>query len=182
MKKVTLQIVFITMFTTGSVFSQSKNSIIQLPKFSNDERWETAESNIVYFIIAGISYAKSNGSSAAAYGTWTGTIGLSYWKSIEGMTPEKFVQEIYANENQFKDYRMEILENDSSVIKGKVKGMGLGWLKMMDWGKVTIEDYEQFFRNKWKAIANGLGYDYDQKTREDWIYFTINKQIKIKLQ
>lgn len=79
------------------------NSAIQLPIFSNDQRWETAESNIVYFIIAGISYAKSNGSSAAEFGAWTGTIGLPYWKSIEGMTPEKFVQEMYANEDQFKD-------------------------------------------------------------------------------
>jgi hypothetical protein len=178
MKKVTLHIVFIMMFTSGTVFCQSKNPIIQLQKFTNDQRWETAESNIVYFIISGISYAKSNGSSAASYGTWTGTIGLPYWKSIVGMTPEKFVQEIYANEDQFKDYRMEILENNSSVIKGKVKGMGLKWLKMMDWGRVTIEDYEQFFRNKWKAIANGLGYDYDQQTKGDWTYFTITKKIK----
>ena len=180
MKKLTLQIVSILVFTTGTVFCQSMNSTIQLPKYSNDERWETAESNIVYFIIAGISYAKSNGSSAAAFGAWTGTIGLPYWKSIEGMSPEKFVQEIYANEDQFRDYRMEILENDSLVIKGRVKGMGFGWLKMMDWGLVTVGDYEQFFRNKWKAIANGLGYDYDQETKEDWTYFTLNKQIKVK--
>ena len=96
------------------------------------------------------------------------------------MSPEKFVQEIYANEDQFKDYRMEILENDSSVIKGRVKGMGLGWLKMMDWGLVTVGDYEQFFRNKWKSIANGLGYDYDQETKEDWTYFTIYKHLKVK--
>lgn len=76
--------------------------------------------------------------------------------------------------------RIEILENNSTVIKGRVKGMGLKWLKMMDWGLVTVTDYEQFFRSKWKAIANGLGYDYDQESRADWTYFTINKQLKVK--
>ena len=177
MKSVMLTIVCLLIFTAGTIFSQSTSASVHLPELSNDQKWETAEGNIVYFIIAGISFAKSNGHSAAEFGTWTGTIGLPYWKSIEGMTLEKLVQEFYSNEAQFKDLKLEILENNDAVIKGRMKGFGIKWLTMMDWGNVSVEEYKQFFNYKWTAIANGLGYDFDQKTEGEWTYFTFRKHM-----
>ena len=159
-----------------NLFSQSEKKTFELPKLTTDQRWETAEGNLVYFIISGISYAKSKGESAAEYGTWTGKIGCPYWKSIDSMSVTRFVQEMSANKQQFKDFQMEILENTASYVKGRMKGYGLNWLKMMDWGGVTENEYEEFFANKWKAIAHCLGFDYKQEAAGEWTIFNVSRK------
>lgn len=170
MKRTTL-IFFVILISSFNLFSQT----IELPKLTTEQRWETAEGNIVYFIISGISFAKSQGQTAADYGTWTGNIGCPYWKSIDSMSITRFVQEISANKQQFKDFQMEILENNNSSIKGRMKGYGLNWLKMMSWGGVSEKEYEEFFANKWKAIADCVGLVYQQESAGEWTNFTVSK-------
>jgi hypothetical protein len=46
----------------------------------------------------------------------------------------------------------------------------------MNLGGVTVEDYEDFFRSKWIAIAEALGYSYDQKVDSEWAYFSVKKK------
>jgi hypothetical protein len=38
---------------------------IALPQLTLQQKWETAESNLAYFIVCGISYAKAHGQTAA---------------------------------------------------------------------------------------------------------------------
>ena len=43
---------------------------VQLPQLTLQQKWETAESNLLYFVICGITYAKTHGGSAEDFGTW----------------------------------------------------------------------------------------------------------------
>lgn len=176
MKKRSVQIICVVCLMSLNLFPQPDKKGFELPKLSMEQRWETAEGNLVYFIISGISYAKSKGQTAAEFGTWTGKIGCPYWKSIDSMNISRFVQEISANKQQFRDFQMEILECSNSLVRGRMKGYGLNWLKMMDWGGVTQEEYEQFFSYKWMAIGNCLGYDYKEEVSGEWTYFTVKQK------
>lgn len=40
---------------------------------------------------------------------------------------------------------------------------------------VTVDEYLRFFEKKWEAIANSIGLEYKQDTRDDWTYFTVTK-------
>jgi hypothetical protein len=52
---------------------------IELPKLTLQLKWETAESNLVYFIVCGISYAKFCGQTAEEFGTWAGQVAVPSW-------------------------------------------------------------------------------------------------------
>jgi hypothetical protein len=156
-------------------FSQTQKITIQLPRLSVEQKWKTAEGNLVYFIVSGISYAKSKGETAEDFGTWAGNIGCPYWKTIDSLTPAKFVQEISNNKQQFKDFQMEIIAASSLVVKGKMKGYGNKILSFFDTGGVTEEDYVHFFNNKWMAIAKCVGLNYKQETIGEWVYFSVSK-------
>jgi hypothetical protein len=164
------------LIAVGYLLPQEDKKTIKLPKLSVEQKWDTAEGNLVYFIISGISYAKSKGETADDFGTWAGTVGCPYWKQIDSMTPAKFVQEISSNEQQFKDYQMEIVDAGKSFIKGRMKGFGKKWVTLMSLGGVTEDDYARFFNKKWAAIANCLGYKYKEDMVGEWTYFTVSKK------
>jgi hypothetical protein len=169
----TILIVFIT---SNYIFSQDLNQVIKLPQLTVEQKWETAEGNLVYFIISGISYAKSKGETPEDFGTWAGTIGCPYWKGMDSMSPAKFIQEISANKQQFKDFQMEILEAKKAFVKGRMKGYGDNLVTMYNMGGVTADEYTRFFNKKWVTIAHCVGLEYKQETNGEWVFFTVSEK------
>jgi hypothetical protein len=161
---------------SNNVFCQDKSQIVKLPQLTIEQKWEMAEGNLVYFIISGISYAKSKGGSPEDFGTWTGMVGCPYWKEMDSLTPAKFVQEISSNKQQFKDFQMEILEAKKLTIKGKMKGYGNKLVTEYHMGGVTEDEYSRFFKKKWETIANCVGFEYKQEEKGEWIYFSVSEK------
>ncbi|MEI8113548.1 MAG: hypothetical protein WCI54_07960 [Bacteroidia bacterium] len=176
MKTKLITLIILGVFAVTFVFSQEKNLEVKLPKLSVEQKWETAEGNLVYFIISGISYSKSKGETPEDFGAWTGQVGCPYWKGIANMTPAKFVQEISSNKQQFKDFQMEILSAEKSVVKGRMMGYGNKLVTMYNLGGVTEDDYVRFFKKKWETIAGCVGYQYKQEKKGDWTYFTVSEK------
>lgn len=176
MKTKFIALIFVSFLFSFTVSSQEKKQIVKLPVLNVEQKWEMAEGNLVYFIISGISYAKSKGEKPEDFGTWTGNVGCPYWKGLDSLTVSRFVQEISSNKQQFKDFQMEILDAEESLVKGRMKGFGTNLVKMFNLGGVTEDDYRRFFEKKWEAIANCVGFDYRQEVKGEWTYFTVSKK------
>jgi len=164
------------MSVANVTYAQDKNETIKLPVLTVEQKWETAEGNLIYFVISGISYAKSKGQSAEDFGVWAGKVGCPYWQSMDSLTPVKFVQQISANKQQFKDFQMEILQAKNSNVKGRMKGFGNTMVTEYNLGGVTEDDYRRFFAKKWETIAGCVNLVYTQNVEGDWIYFTVSEK------
>ncbi len=173
MKKLNLVIAIVFM-TSIFVCSQESKHEIELPKLSLEQKWEKAESNLLYFIACGITYAKSKGETADDFGTWAGLVACPFWKENESITPATLVEGISGNKQQFKDFQMEILEVNKSVLKGRMRNFGNKYFVKYDFG-ITEDEYIRFFNKKWVAIAQCIGLDYKQEVDGEWIYFTVSQ-------
>ncbi len=45
---------------------------IELQQMTVEQKWAMAESNLIYFIACGITYARSHGQTAEDFGAWAG--------------------------------------------------------------------------------------------------------------
>ena len=174
MKRLNLTIAIVFM-TSIFVYSQETKQEIELPKLTLEQKWETAESNLLYFIACGITYAKSKGETAADFGTWAGFVACPFWKKNDSITPATLVEGISWNKQQFKDFQMEVLEVNKSMIKGRMRNFGNKYFVENDFG-ITEDEYIRFFDKKWVAIAQCIGLDYKQEVDGDWIYFTVSQK------
>lgn len=162
------------MSVVNVIYAQDKNETVQLPLLTVEQKWETAEGNLIYFVISGISYAKSKGQTAEDFGVWAGRVGCPYWQSMDSLTPAKFVQQISINKQQFKGFQMEILEAKRSYVKGRMKEFGNTLVKEYNLGGVTEDDYRRFFAKKWETIAGCVNLVYTQRSDGEWVYFTVS--------
>jgi hypothetical protein len=176
MKMKLVTTIVIAVFTANYILAQDINQVVKLPQLTVEQKWETAEGNLVYFVISGISYAKSKGETPEDFGAWTGTVGCPYWQSMDSMSPAKFVEQISANKQQFKGFQMEILEAKKSFVKGRMKGYGNDLVTMYNMGGVTEDDYTRFFNKKWETIAQCVGFEYRQEKNGEWVYFTVSEK------
>jgi hypothetical protein len=93
MKRLNLAIA-IVIITSTLVYSQESKQEIELPNLTLEQKWEKAESNLLYFIACGITYAKSKGETADDFGTWAGLVACPFWKENESITPATLVEGI----------------------------------------------------------------------------------------
>jgi hypothetical protein len=147
------------------------DKMIELPQLALEVKWATAESNLIYFIVCGIAYAKAKGDSAADYGTFAGKI--ANWDDAKGRGPRALVEGISSNKQQFRNFQMEILSESPTAIRARMKGFGEDAIRKRKRSDVTVDDYIRFFEKKWQAIAEGLGLQYRQETEGDWVVFTV---------
>jgi hypothetical protein len=143
-----------------------------LPQLTLEQKWETAESNLIYFVVCGIAYAKSRGASPEEFGAFAGNI--ASWEEARGKGPQALVEGISWNKQQFRNFQMEILSESQSSITARMKGFGEDAIRRRKGSTVTVDDYLRFFEKKWQAIARNLGLEYKQEIAGDWIVFTVS--------
>ncbi|MBI3360977.1 MAG: hypothetical protein HY023_07690 [Chloroflexi bacterium] len=152
------------------------NKMIELPQLTIEQKWKTAESNLIYFVVSGIAYAKSRGASPEDFGTFAGNVAVPSWKKHSGKGPQVLVEGISGNKQQFRDFQLEILGASETTIEARMKGFGENDVR--DWTEpgVTVDDYIRFFEKKWEAIADSLGLEYKQRVEGDWTVFTVTQK------
>lgn len=150
------------------------NDMIQFPELTIEERWNTAESNLVYFIVCGIAYAKAMGRTPGDFGTFSGNV--ANWKNAAKRDPKVLIEGIYRNKRQFKDFEMEIVRESGDVIEAKMRGFGEDLVRKRQMQDITVEDYFNFFKKKWEAIGNQLELVYKQRLEGNWLQITVTKR------
>jgi hypothetical protein len=164
---------------------EKREQEIELPQLTLEDKWEVARGNIIYFVVCGITYAKSKDGSPEEFGTHAGNVAAPFWRTGVGglrmRTKEEvgealayFVEGISENYQQFKDFQMEILSQEATAVKVRMKNFGEDVIRGES--GVTVDEYFRFFEKKWEAIANSLGLEYKQDTKGDWTYFTVTKK------
>jgi hypothetical protein len=143
---------------------------------SNQQKWETAESNLVYFIVCCITYAKSNGKTAEDFGTWASQIAAPFWDEEKSRGPLGLVEGISTNKQQFQGFEMEILDESEMSLHARMKSFGDNLIRKYFENRVSVEEYIQFFDKKWVAIADYMGLEYKQDVEGDWLVFTVTKK------
>jgi hypothetical protein len=170
------------------VEEQVRKAEIELPRLTLEDKWEVARGNLIYFVVSGITYAKSKDGSPEEFGTHAGNVAVPFWRmgadGLEMGTKEEigevlayFVKGVSENYQQFKDLQMEILSKETTEVKVRMKNFGEDVIRdeFAESG-VTADEYFRFFEKKWEAIANSLRLEYKQHTRDDWTYFTVTKK------
>jgi hypothetical protein len=143
---------------------------------SNQQKWETAESNLVYFIVCGITYAKSHGQTAEDFGTWAGQIAAPFWDEEKSRGPLGLVEGISTNKQQFQGFEMEILDESEMSLHARMKSFGDSLIRKYFQSTISVDEYIQFFGKKWVAIADTMGLEYKQDVEGDWLVFTVTKK------
>ena len=149
------------------------NKMVELPQLTLEQKWETAESNLIYFIVCGIAYAKSKSESPEDFGTFAGKV--ANWEEARGKGARALVEGISQNKQQFKNFQMQILSASHTAIKARMKNFGEDAIRRRKGTVVTEDDYLRFFEKKWQAIAEGLGLQYRQEVEGEWVIFTITE-------
>jgi hypothetical protein len=147
---------------------------IELPQLSLEQKWKITESNLIYFITCGISYAKSHGGTAEDFGTWAGQIAAPSWDEEKSKGAHGLVEGIVSNKQQFHNFEIEILNESETMIQARMKGFGEDQIRRRPRHEITEDDYIQFFNKKWTAIADHLGLEYNQKVEGEWVIFFVS--------
>lgn len=147
---------------------------VELPQLTLEQKWRTAESNLIYFVVSNIAYAKSKGESPEDFGTFAGDVAAPSWEEDKGKGPQALVEGISWNKQQFHNFQMEILSESETAIEARMKGFGEDTIIERPEPLVTEADYIRFFEKKWEAIASYLELEYKQRSEGDWIVFTVS--------
>ena len=147
--------------------------VLALPQLSLEEKWRKAESNLVYFIVCGIAYAKARGESPEDFGTFAGNV--ADWRAEKGGGPRVLIEGISRNKQQFRDFQMEILSVSARRIEARMQGFGETLVQARKRQDITVEEYIRFFGKKWEAIAEQLGLVYTQRVEGEWVRITVGE-------
>ncbi len=149
---------------------------IELPQLTLQQKWETAEGNLIYFIVCGISYARAHGQTAEDFGAWAGQVAAPSWGELKDGGPAGLVAGISYNKQQFHDFQMEVLDESEAVVRARMRCFGEDAIrKVPSFQIISVDEYLRFFDKKWVAIAECWGMKYEQHVEEDWVVFTVTK-------
>jgi hypothetical protein len=149
---------------------------VEIPQLTLEQKWKMAETNLLYFVVSGIAYAKSTGGSSEDFGTFAGNVAAPHWEDERGGGPQAFIKELSLNKQQFETFQMEILSESERTIEARMRGFGDDIVRDRWDHAVTVDDYFRFFEKKWQAIADYLGLEYKQKVKGDWTVFIVSEK------
>ncbi len=150
--------------------------IIDLPNLSVEEKWHKAESNLIYFVVSGITFAMNHGSTPEEFGIWAGKIANPYWEEDRGKGPSALVYGIAYNKQQFRNFELEIINASETKIEARMRGFGEDTVRDRREHEITPDDYIRFFGKKWEVIADYLNLIYQQESKEGWVFFSVEKK------
>lgn len=172
MKKLITSLLFLAISLPA--YSQQK---LNLPEFSIQQQLNRAVANTVSYMMFGISFAKANGKSVKEFAEHCAKITIPFYERFRGMGPAPIVESVYRVSLYDPNYKMEIIEETDSHIKGEMRLFGLDVINAtQNFGGVTAEDCYEFYAQFMKYFANGLDLNYSQAIENDMIHFTISKK------
>ena len=162
-----------------SLYAQDNEQKLKLSQYTPEQNWERTVYNLTHFILGGINYAKLKGETAEDYGRFLGEIHAEFWNKDKG-TPAYLVSGISRNYQMLNNFQIEILSASDKSISGKMNKAWDTWVNDAESEEydISVDEFNHFFEEKWKAIAAYLGLEYNQRYEGDWIYFTVNEKEK----
>ena len=128
------------------------------------------------FIIAGISYVKSQGKPVTDFGKYLGELFAPSWEEAKGRGAWGFVEGICKNWQIFRGFNIQLQYASKTTIEAKIKGIGESSLETWTEAGVMKEDYFHFYEQLMVTITDYLGLEYKQEVEEDWICFTVTEK------
>ena len=171
-----LMTILILIILSSSLYAQGNEQKLKLHQYTPEQNWERTVYNLTHFILGGIKYAKLKGETAEDYGKYLGEVHAEFWNKDKG-TPAYLVSGITRNFQMLKNFKIEILKESDKSISGRMNRAWDSWVKDAEpeeYG-ISVDEFNRFFEEKWKAIATYLGLVYNQRIEGDWIYFTVKE-------
>ena len=167
----------ILLIISFSIYALDNEQKLNLRQFTPEQNWKRTVYNLTHFILGGIKYAKLKGETAEDYGKYLGEVHAQFWNKDKG-TPAYLVSGISGNFQMLNNSQIEILRESDKSISGRMNRAWDSWVKdakSEEYG-ISVDEFNRFFEEKWKAIAAYLGLEYNQRIEGDWIYFTVNEK------
>ena len=168
--------ILVIFILSGSILAQEIEQKTEFPYLTLRQKWQRATNDLNLFIIAGISYVKSQGKPVADFGKYLGELFAPNWEEVKGKGVWGFVEGIYRNWQVLRGFNMRLLSITKTSIEAKIQDIGEASLETWTESGVTKEDYFRFYGQLMVTITDYLGLEYKQEVEEDWIYFTVTEK------
>ncbi len=146
-----------------------------------EQKWATAEENLIYFIVCGITYARTRGQTAEDFGGWAGQVAMPLWEKekSQDLGPLGMVEGISHDMQQFHGFQLEILDESEKRVRARMKRFGENVIRQQPQYEISVDEYIRFFDQKWRIIADFLGLTYKQQVEGDWVVFTVSSKDEV---
>lgn len=159
-------------FTIALDAQEKQDSRIELPEKSLEYKVNRGLGNTMSWFYSGIAYAKSKGDTPEDFASY----GLNAWKSWwDGKDIPAYLRKFYICFSIDKDFKMEILNETENSAEVRVTIFGKSWMSTFEESGVTDDEYIRFIGAMFSSMAEYLGFNYNQKFEQDWIYFTVSE-------
>jgi len=175
MKKLIILIVLIGV-TLGAPLISQQQAEAELPKYTPEQRWERASSQLTVIFVASIAYAKSMGQSAEQLGEYIAKLFSPGWGE-PGSGTLNIISGVNRNFMMFTKSEFEITESSDVSVTGR---SNRPWARYFGedktWYGVTLEEFETSFRVFNRLLAEYLGLEYKDEIKDDWLYMTFSQK------
>jgi len=166
----TIRLLIILLLFTGFLNAQENFSV---PQVTNDQKIEILYSHVIAYAVTGISFAKSQGVSAEAYGKFMGEKFTDFWDPSTGF-PLLVNQLMFILAGMHPDNQMQIVNQDEKSITVKMKNVDISFQNgpMFD---VTYQDFLDCSYGIISVLAEFMHSGFSHKMTDDgWYEFTLN--------
>jgi hypothetical protein len=168
--------ILVIFILSGSILAQEIEQKTEFPYLTLRQKWQRATNDLNLFIIAGISYVKSQGKPVTDFGKYLGELFAPNWEEVKGKGVLGFVEGIYKNWQVLRGFKLRLLSITKTSIEAKIQDIGEASLETWIESGITKEDYFRFYGQLMVTITDYLGLEYKQEVEEDWIYFTVTEK------
>jgi hypothetical protein len=169
MKKLFIVLPLVLLLCFSFAGQQKEN---ELPKYTPEQRWERASSQLTVMMVGAISYAKSMGQSAEQFGEYQMKLFASSWGE-PGSGTLNVIRGVHRNFMVWPGSEFEILESsDVSVTARSNRPWAKYFGEDKTWYGVTLEEVEKYFGTSIRLLAEYLGLEYKDEVKEGWLYLT----------
>jgi hypothetical protein len=172
-KLILCMILAVFVLSSFALPQEQTNQTIELPKETLEYKVERGVINSLSWIFAGIAYAKTKGDTPEDFARYGQTLWGSYWEDLD---IKGFVQKWHRVFSPDFHFKMEILKATENSVETRMTIFARRCAKTFDASGVTEEEYVRFICACISSTAEYLGWHYEQKLEEDWLYFTISKR------
>lgn len=159
-------------FLTTGLCAQEKFTV---PEVSVEQKHQNMVFQINSMMTVSIHYAKTQGLTAAEYGTFIGEQYKYSWNKDAGF--EGYVNGMLNNMSCFlADPGIEIATNTAEKVKFKTRLMGAEIKQNEPVYGVTYKEYIDCLKAITSTIADYLGCKSELSYDEEWMYFTFSKK------
>lgn len=175
MKRKTSSLIVLSVFIFSSFLIAQENEMqkIELQQKTLEYKVERGVINTLSWIFAGIAYAKSKGETPEDFALYGVKSWGSYWEDLNIREYMQKWHRIFSTDFHFK---MDILKVTENSVEAKMTIFARRCAKTFAVSGVTEDEYVRFICASVASMADFLGWNYEQKLEDEWLYFTVSEK------